>query len=129
MLESWTRLRIGIEENGAYALFTKTSISLKSSGSELRKPLISVGLLTSSLTGQTFTPLPTSFSISLAISCNASSRRAVRMSFRFLGDCRANSNAVLRPIPADAPVMTIVLPSRFFEADISWKGRVRIWSF
>jgi len=31
---------------------------------------------------------------------------------RFFGDVRANSIAVLRPIPDDAPVTMIVLPSR-----------------
>jgi len=34
---------------------------------------------------------------------------------RFLGHDLANSMAVLRPIPEDAPVMRIVLPSRRFD--------------
>jgi hypothetical protein len=39
-------------------------------------------------------------------------RLAVTISFRFLGAVRANSFAVLRPIPEEAPVITIVLPSK-----------------
>lgn len=34
------------------------------------------------------------------------------MSLRFLGDVRANSTAVLLPMPEEAPVTTTVLPSR-----------------
>lgn len=44
-------------------------------------------------------------------------RRAVRISRRlFLGAVRANSKAVLRPMPEEAPVMTMVLPSRRLAA-------------
>jgi hypothetical protein len=50
--------------------------------------------------------------MSSAICFNLSIRRAVSISFRFWGAVRANSNAVLLPIPLDAPVMTIVFPSR-----------------
>jgi hypothetical protein len=39
-------------------------------------------------------------------------RRAVRISLRFLGAVRANSCAVLLPMPELAPVIRTVLPSR-----------------
>jgi len=42
-------------------------------------------------------------------------RRAVRIKRRSLGAVRANSMAVLRPIPDEAPVIKIVLPSIRFE--------------
>lgn len=45
-------------------------------------------------------------------------RRAVRMSFSDEGDVRANSNAVLRPMPDDAPVINMVLPKRFLDMDV-----------
>lgn len=64
-------------------------------------------------------------------------RRAVTTIFKFLGEVRANSFAVLLPIPAEAPVTTTVLPSRRFAiADaivrlgmfcwiVTWNGFVR----
>jgi hypothetical protein len=66
-----------------------------------------------------FTLSPTSSKILLEISCSLSTLRAVRMSFRSWGDVRANSKAVLRPIPEDAPVMRIVFPLRFFAIEVS----------
>ena len=39
-------------------------------------------------------------------------RRAVRMSLRFWGDARANSKAVDRPMPDEAPAIRTVLPLR-----------------
>ena len=66
----------------------------------------------SSFRGRTLTPVPTSFWMSSASCFRLSIRRAVKMSLRFLGDVRANSIAVLFPMPLDAPVITMVLPSR-----------------
>lgn len=45
-------------------------------------------------------------------------RRAVRISLRLSGELRANSRAVERPIPEEAPVMRMVLPERRFAVDI-----------
>jgi hypothetical protein len=42
----------------------------------------------------------------------------VRISLRSRGEVRANSKAVLRPIPDDAPVINIVLPLRFFSMEV-----------
>lgn len=119
------------EAQGAtYALLTKISMSLHSSGRLPTKLLTSSGLLTSSLYGSTLTPSPTSFWICAATSFNVSIRRAVRISRRFLGDVRANSTAVLLPIPEEAPVMTIVLPSRRLPiavvAMVRMSGRVGV---
>lgn len=99
--------------------------------------VISSGLLTSNWTGSILTPEPTSAVISEESSFNASIRRAVRMSLSEYGAVRANSLAVvagdqhfvdyrfwrykvgycsylpvLLPIPDEAPVMMMVLPSR-----------------
>ena len=118
------------------ALFTRTSMSLNSAGNESTNPFTSPGLLTSNFTGSTWTPEPTSFLISDATSFNVSILRAVRISLRLLGEVRANSNAgyhqrgclskaepalrpVLLPIPDDAPVTTIVLPSRRFAIAVA----------
>lgn len=109
-----------------HALLTRTSISLNSSGREETKLLISSGLLTSSLTGRTWTPSPTSCVISAATSFNVSMRRAVRINFRFLGDVRANSLAVLFPMPDEAPVTTIVLPSRRFATAEAMVRRIEV---
>ena len=61
-----------------------------------------------------------------ATECSVSRRRAVRMSLRSEGEVRANSKAVLRPMPDDAPVMRIVLPARRLETAeaIAW---VWVW--
>lgn len=42
----------------------------------------------------------------------------MRTSLRLLGDVRANSKAVLRPMPDEAPVMRTVLPKRVFAIDV-----------
>ena len=110
----------------AYALLTRQSIPLHSSGSWSTKPLTSSGLLTSSLMGKTLTPSPTSFCISFAICCSVSIRRAVKIKRRSFGDVRANSNAVLRPIPEEAPVMRIVLPCRRDAMVEVMMGRVEV---
>ena len=102
-----------------HALLTKTSISLNSAGREGTKFLMSSGLLTSSCTGNTFTPSPTSSLISLASSCRESIRLAVTIIFKSLGKVRANSLAVLRPIPDEAPVTRTVLPSRRFAIAVA----------
>ena len=81
-------------------------------GREGTKFSTSVRLLMSSFRGRTLTPVPTSFWMSSASCFRLSIRRAVSMSLRFLGDVRANSMAVLFPMPLDAPVITMVLPSR-----------------
>jgi hypothetical protein len=93
-----------------HALLTSTSMSLNSAGRLPTKACTSSTLLTSSLTGSTFTPVARD-SISLATSFSVSSRRAVKMSL-ISGCVRANSTAVDLPIPDDAPVITIVLPLR-----------------
>jgi hypothetical protein len=95
----------------AYALFTKTSTSFHSSGRFPTNPSTALTSLTSNLTGSTFTPFAKP-SISFATSLSVSSRLAVKMSFRSSGCVRANSTAVERPMPEDAPVITIVLPLR-----------------
>jgi hypothetical protein len=94
-----------------YALLTKTSISLHSSGNPLTKPLTALGSLTSSLAGKTFTPSPTSAAMSFFTCSTTSTRLAASTRRRSLGAVRANSRAVLRPIPDDAPVIRMVLPS------------------
>ena len=43
---------------------------------------------------------------------SASVRRAARRSLRLCGEVRANSRAVERPMPEEAPVMRMVLPER-----------------
>jgi hypothetical protein len=100
-----------------HALLTRTSMSFHSSGSFAKKPLTSSGLLTSNCTVSTLTPDPTSFSNSDLILFRVSRRRAARMSFKLLGDVRANSKAVLRPMPEEAPVMRMVLPERRLDID------------
>ena len=55
------------------------------------------------------TPLPTSLAISSTISFNLLRRRAIRTSLRLRGEALANSKAADRPMPDDAPVMTMVL--------------------
>ena len=127
--------------NGAYALLTSTSMSLNSSGRLPTKLLTSSGTLTSIFTGNTLTPSPASCLISSAICFKASILRAVRMSLRFLGDVRANSIAVLLPMPEEAPVITIVLPSRrlaiaavamvlrAWKKDIGGTERLGLWGW
>jgi hypothetical protein len=102
----------------AYALFTNTSTSLNPSGNPSIKALISSGLLTSNCLTHIFTPSPTSFVMAAEMSCRRSTRRAVRISLRFWGEVRANSKAVLRPMPEDAPVIRMVLPDRFLDIDV-----------
>ena len=116
-------------------------MSLNSSGRLPTKLLISSGTLTSIFTGNTLTPSPTSFLISSATCFNVSILRAVRMSFRFLGEVRANSIAVLLPMPEEAPVMTMVLPSRrlaiaavamvlrAWKKNIGGTGRLSLWGW
>lgn len=94
-----------------YALLTSTSISLNSAGKEGMKFLMSSRLDTSSLTGSTFTPSPTSLLMPAATSFSVSIRLAVKMSLRLFGDVLANSCAVLLPMPDEAPVIKIVFPS------------------
>jgi hypothetical protein len=84
---------------------------LYSEGSFDTNDSISETLLTSSFTGRTLTPLANE-EISDAISFRVSSRRAVRMSLRSSGWVRANSRAVERPMPDEAPVIKTVLPLR-----------------
>lgn len=79
-------------------------MSRNSSGSRLTKPWTSEGLPTSICTGWTLTPSPASLRISSASSFRMSTRRAVRTSLSDLGEVRANSRAVERPIPEEAPV-------------------------
>jgi hypothetical protein len=94
-----------------YALLTRMSMSLNSCGRLPTNAWIWSILLTSSLTGRTWTPCA-KLEISLATSLSVSSRRAVRMSLRSSGCVRANSMAIDLPIPDDAPVTRIVLPLR-----------------
>ena len=120
-----------VVEDVTYALFTNTSISWKAAGSDSTKFRISSGCVTSSLTGRTCTPVPTSSLMLLTVSSKASTRRAARINLRCLDDVLANSIAspcqtaesigktmlatrepVLLPIPEEAPVIKMVLPSR-----------------
>lgn len=96
-------------------MLTKTSIDLNSSGSCSTNVDISSGFETSIFTLCTFTSSPTSSCISWANSWSLSNRRAVRINRRFFGDVRANSCAVLLPIPEEAPVIKMVLPSSLFD--------------
>lgn len=89
-------------------------MSCHSAGREGTNERTSVGFETSSLTGRTLTP-GDSEAICEATSLRVSIRRAVRMSRRSFGAVRANSMAVLRPMPEEAPVMRIVLPSMRLE--------------
>src|SRR5699024_11035393 len=67
--------------------------------------------------------------ISWASWFSESMRRAVTTIFKFLGEVRANSFAVLLPIPAEAPVTTTVLPSRRFAiADAIVRLRMFGWT-
>lgn len=92
-------------------------MSLHSSGRPGTKFLTASGLLTSSCTGRTLTPSPTSAAMSAASDCSSSTRRAARMRRRLpLGQVRANSRAVDRPMPEEAPVMRTVLPARRWPA-------------
>jgi hypothetical protein len=91
---------------------------LNSAGRLLIKEAISSGLLTSSWCTQMCTPDPTSAVICAAMACRRSRRRAVRMSLRLWGEVRANSKAVLRPMPDEAPVIRIVLPWRFLAVEV-----------
>ena len=104
-------------------------MSRKSGGRESTKVETSASLLMSSFRGRTWTPEPTSFLMSSASCFRLSIRRAVRMSLRFLGDVRANSMAVLFPMPLEAPVTTIVLPSSRLPIAVAivrgwWKGEL-----
>lgn len=53
-------------------------------------------------------------------------RRAVRISLRDLGEVRANSRAVERPMPEDEPVIRIVFPERLVDMGegmvVGWNG-------
>ena len=100
-----------------HALLMSTSIFLHSSGRPGTNFLTSSGLLMSSFKGRTLTPFSVSFRMSVASSSSLSMRRAVNTSRRsFLGAVRANSKALLRPMPEDAPVMRIVLACRRLAA-------------
>lgn len=101
-----------------YALLTKMSISLKCAGSFSTKVAISSDFEMSSLAIWTCTPLPTACDISLASAYSLSIRRAVMISLRLDADVRANSRAVLRPMPELAPVMRTVLPDRLRAAEV-----------
>ena len=87
-------------------------MSWNSAGREGMRPLTSETEDTSSFTGWTWTPDPTSFWMSAAMVLSVSMRLAVRISLRDWGDVRANSKAVLRPMPEEAPVIRMVLPLR-----------------
>lgn len=92
-------------------------------------PLTSSCFDESSWIGSTFTPGPNCFSISIASAFSLSIRRAVRIRRKFFGDALANSTAVLRPMPEDAPVMTTVLPpSRFVELMVEGLNMERMWT-
>ena len=97
-------------EEGTYALFTKTSISLHSSGNLSISPSTSSSFVTSIFHTSTWQILFVSDSIVDLSSCSEDSLLAVRIN-RQSGAVRANSRAVDRPIPAEAPVMRMV----FFE--------------
>jgi hypothetical protein len=94
------------------ALFTITSISLKSEGRFDTKDDISLVLVMSRCTQWILTLGLMDLLILAEIRWRLSMRRAVRISFRELGEVRANSSAQDFPMPLDAPVMRIVLPDR-----------------
>ena len=100
----------------AYALFTRISTALNSSGSWPTKAETSSGLDTSSFTGCTFTPFAKPL-ISWSTSFSVSIRRAVMTSFNCSGCVRANSMATALPMPELAPVMTTVLPLSLCATD------------
>lgn len=93
-------------------------MSLNSAGNEGTKAVISSGFETSSFTMWTLTPAPTSSDISFMIVSKRSRRRAVSISLRFDEHVRANSKAVLLPMPELAPVIRTVFPDRLADAEV-----------